>query len=111
MKITEQFKKAINDVFYDKQISFYLPREVEEDLGSIKSEPGQFIELVYGNYVETSDERILNTFGATEKGDAVITCESSLARKGDYAIYGDRTSRVVSIKRYDSHMSLLVEYV
>lgn len=88
MKIPNEFKKAIADTFYDKDIEIWSVKTIEDEEGAIvENGKDKKIDEFKGNFQFSTKEKIRQEYGEQIEADAIITCEKTLAKEKDRLIY------------------------
>ena len=110
MQISETFKQAISDTFYDKGIEIWTSEKVEDDEGSVV-EDGKLekIDSFKGNFQFSTREYIQQEYGKEIEANAIVTCNETKAKIDNILVYDNKEYTVKSLVPSDSHITLLVE--
>ena len=109
MEISESFKRAIADTFYDKDIEIWKQTKIEDNEGAIvRSEKTEKIDSFKGNFQFKTREKIKHEYGEEIEANAIATCDRTKAKIGDILIYNGKEYEIKSIVPSDSHMTLIV---
>lgn len=109
MEIPESFKRAIADIFYDKDIEIWRQAKIEDDEGAIVgNEKTEKIDSFKGNFQFKTREKIKREYGEEIEANAIVTCDRTKAKIGDILVYNGKEYEIKSIVPSDSHMTLIV---
>lgn len=109
MKIPNEFKQVIADIFYDKDIEIWLSGTIKDDEGAvIEDEKQKKIDSFKGNFQFTTREYIQKVYGLEIEANAIVTCDKTLATIGDIVVYENNDYTIKSKITGDSHTILLV---
>lgn len=110
MKIPEEFKKAIADTFYDKDIEIWLEGTIKDDEGAIVGNGKlEKIDSFKGNFQFSTREYIQQEYGKEIEANAIVTCDKTVAEIGNILVYDDKEYTIKSLVPSDSHITILVE--
>ena len=110
MKIPEEFKKAIADTFYDKDIEIWTSGILKDDEGSVVGNGKlEKIDTFKGNFQFSTREYIQQEYGKEMEANAIVTCDKTVAEIGNILVYNDKEYEIKSLIPYDSHITILVE--
>lgn len=110
MKIPEEFKKAIADTFYDKDIEIWTSGTIKDDEGSVVGNGKlEKIDTFKGNFQFSTREYIQQEYGKEMEANAIVTCDKTVAEIGNILVYNDKEYEIKSLIPYDSHITILVE--
>ena len=109
MRIPNEFKKAITDTFYDKDIEIWTVGTIKDDEGSI-IEDGKLekIDEFKGNFQYSTRAYIQQEYGKEIEANAIVTCNETVAKIGNIVTYNNNDYTIKSIVVSDSHTTLLV---
>ncbi len=110
VNIPKEFKKAIAEIFYDKDLQLWTS-------GTIKDEEGGMIGIgkikkisdFKGNFRFSTKEYIQQEYGREIDAEAIITCDESQAKIGNIIVYDNQEYEIKSNLKCDSHITLLVK--
>lgn len=110
MEIPNFFKEAINDIFYDKEITIYSNEATVDDEGCII----QNVEVTQkdsfkGNFQFSNREYIQQSYGLEIDANAIVTCNDTVAEFGDTLKYKNNKYIIKGKIPSDSHTTLLVK--
>lgn len=110
MEIPEEFKKAIADIFYDKDIEIWTSGTIKDDEGSVV-ENGKIekIDSFKGNFQFSTREYIQQEYGKEIEANAIVTCDKTVAEIGNIVVYNNNDYTIKSLVPSDSHITILVE--
>lgn len=110
MKIPEEFKKAIADTFYDKDIEIWTSGTIKDDEGAVIGNGKlEKIDSFKGNFQFSTREYIQQEYGREIEANAIVTCDKANAEIGNILVYNDKEYTIKSLVPYDSHITILVE--
>lgn len=110
MKIPEEFKKAIADTFYDKDIEIWTSGTIKDDEGAVIGDGKlEKIDSFKGNFQFSTREYIQQEYGKEMEANAIVTCDKTVAEIGNILVYNDKEYEIKSLIPYDSHITILVE--
>ena len=110
MNIPNEFKKAIADTFYDKDIEIWTLETIKDDEGSTTGTgKDKKIDSFKGNLQFKTREYIQQEYGKEIEANAIVTCDKTVAHIGDILVYNSKDYTIKSIVPSDSHMTVLVE--
>lgn len=109
MKIPEEFKQAIADTFYDKDIEIWSKGTIKDDEGSV-IENGKLekIDSFKGNFQFSTREYIQQEYGREIEANAIVTCDKTVAEIGNILVYNNNDYTIKSLITGDSHTTILV---
>lgn len=109
MQISEIFKQAITDTFYDKDIEIWTAGTIKDDEGSV-IENGKLdkIDSFKGNFQFSTREYIQQEYGKEIEANAIVTCNETKAEIGNILVYDNKEYTIKSLVPSDSHITLLV---
>lgn len=88
MIISEKFKQAIANVFYDKDIEIWTSGTIKDDEGAVIGNGKlEKIDSFKGNFQFSTREYIQQEYGREIEANAIVTCEKTLAKEGDILVY------------------------
>lgn len=106
MKIPNEFKKAIADTFYDKDIEIWLSGTIKDDEGAVVGNGKvKKIDEFKGNFQFATREYIQKEYGQEIEASAIVTCDKTIAKEGDILVYADMKPSNLLLSRY-SHEEL-----
>ena len=109
MKIPNEFKQAIADTFYDKDIEIWSSGTIKDDEGAVIGNGKlEKIDSFKGNFQFTTREYIQKVYGLEIEANAIITCDETIAKIGDIVDYNGNDYTIKSKITGDSHTVLLV---
>lgn len=109
MEISNSFKKAINNIFYDKKIEIWASGTITDEEGAVVGNGKEtLIEKLECNFQFQTREKIQQEYGNEIEANALITCETTKAKIGDIAFYNNEDYLIKSKIVSDSHTTLLV---
>lgn len=109
MKIPVEFKQAIADTFYDKDIEIWTEGTIKDDEGSIVGN-GKIkkIDSLKGNFQFSTREYIKQEYGKEIEANAIVTCDKTVAEIGNILVYNNKDYSIKSLISGDSHTTILV---
>ena len=88
MIISEKFKQAIANVFYDKDIEIWTSGTIKDNEGAVIGNGKlEKIDRFKGNFQFSTREYIQQEYGREIEANAIVTCEKTLAKEGDILVY------------------------
>lgn len=114
MNIPNEFKQAISDMFYDKELKIMTTEkeEVRDDEGSvIETEKDIVKETIMGNFQYSTLEKVQQEYGKEMTAECIATCEDTQATVDDILLYLDKEYEIKAIIPYDSHKTMLLHKV
>lgn len=114
MKIPNEFKQAIADTFYDKQLKVMTTEteEVRDDEGCIiRNERNIEKETIMGNFQYSTLEKVQQEYGKEMVAECIVTCADTQATVDDILVYQDKQYEIKAIITYDSHKTILLHKV
>lgn len=110
MQISEIFKQAITDTFYDKDIEIWTAGTIKDDEGSVIGN-GKLdkIDSFKGNFQFSTREHIQQEYGKEIEANAIVTCSETKAEIGNILVHDNKEYIIKSLVPSDSHITLLVE--
>ena len=110
MKIPEEFKQAIADTFYDKDIEIWTEGTIKDDEGSVVGNGKvKKIDSFKGNSQFTTREYIQQEYGKEIEANAIVTCDKTNAKFGNILVYNDKEYEIKSLVPFGSHITILVK--
>ena len=110
MQISEIFKQAIADTFYDKDIEIWTIGTIKDDEGSVIGNGKlEKIDSFKGNFQFSTREYIQQEYGQEIEANAIVTCNETKAEIGNFLVYNNKEYVIKSLVPSDSHITLLVE--
>ncbi len=110
MKIPDEFKQAIADTFYDKDIEIWTEGTIKDDEGSVIGNGKlEKIDTFKGNFQFSTREYIQQEYGKEIEANAIVTCDKTVAEIGNILVYNDKEYEIKSLVPSDSHITILVE--
>ena len=109
MQISEIFKQAITDTFYDKDIEIWTAGTIKDDEGSVIGN-GKLdkIDSFKGNFQFSTREYIQQEYGKEIEANAIVTCNETKAEISNILVYDNKEYPIKSLVPSDSHITLLV---
>lgn len=109
MQISEIFKQAITDTFYDKDIEIWTAGTIKDDEGSVIGN-GKLdkIDSFKGNFQFSTREYIQQEYGKEIEANAIVTCNETKAEISNILVYDNKEYTIKSLVPSDSHITLLV---
>lgn len=114
MKIPNEFKKCISDIFYDKELKIMTTEKEKErdDEGSIiEIEREIEKETIMGNFQYSTLEKIQQEYGKEIVAECIVTCGDTQATVDDILIYLNKEYEIKAIIPSDSHKTILLHRV
>ena len=109
MQILNEFKQAISDTFYDKDIEIWSSGTIIDDEGAvIGSGKQEKINEFKGNFQFKTREYIQQQYGKEIEASAIVTCNKAVASIGDILVYNESEDTIKSIIVSDSHTTIIV---
>lgn len=109
MQIPDLFKQVIADTFYDKDIEIWSSGTIKDDEGAvIGNRKLNKIDSFKGNFQFKTREYIQQQYGKEIEANAIITCDTTVAKIGDILVYNNNDYVIKSKVTPDSHTILLV---
>lgn len=110
MKIPDEFKQAIADTFYDKDIEIWTEGTIRDDEGSdVGTGKVEKIDNFKGNFQFSTREYIQQEYGKEIEANAIVTCNKANAEIGNILVYNNNDYVIKSLVPSDSHITILVE--
>lgn len=110
MKIPEEFKQAIADTFYDKDIEIWTEGTIKDDEGAVIGNGKlEKIDGFKGNFQFSTREYIQQEYGKEIEANAIVTCNKTVAEIGNILVYDNKEYEIKSLVPSDSHITILVE--
>lgn len=114
MKLPNEFKQAIANTFYDKELKIMTAEteEVRDDEGCIiKNETNIEKETIMGNFQYSTLEKVQQEYGKEMIAECIVTCADTQATVDDILVYQDKQYEIKAIIPYDSHKTILLHKV
>lgn len=114
MKIPNEFKQAIANIFYDKELKIMTTeKEVQKDDEGcvIETEKEILKEVIMGNFQYSTLEKVQQEYGKEMQADCIVTCEDTKATVDDVLVYLDKEYEIKAIIPSDSHKTILLRRV
>lgn len=109
MDIPKEFKQAIADTFYDKDIEIWTKGTIKDDEGSIVGNGKlEKIDNFKGNFQFSTREYIQKEYGQEIEANAIVTCDKTVAEIGNILVYNNSEYEIKSLVSSDSHITILV---
>lgn len=109
MQISEIFKQAIADTFYDKDIEIWTTGTIKDEEGSVVGNGKlEKIDSLKGNFQFKTREYIQQEYGQEIEANAIVTCANTKAVESNILVYDAREYEIKSVVPGDSHITLLV---
>lgn len=109
MKISETFKQAIEDTFYDKEIEIWTSGTTKDDEGSVvENGKVEKIDSFKGNFQFSTREYIQQEYGKEIEANAIVTCDKTIGKIGNILVYNNSDYTIKSLITGDSHTTILV---
>lgn len=105
MKLPDNFKTSIAEVFYDKEITKYSTTTEVDDEGWVNIEDTQGSETFMGNVRFDNLAHIQQDYGIEESIDIVVSTHEDVSN-GEVIMYGNVLYKIVRSIPYDSHNML-----
>lgn len=110
MQISDLFKQAIANTFYDKDIEIWTSGTITDDEGAVVgSGKKDLIDEFDGNFQFKTREYIQKEYGMEIEANAIVTCDKTVAEIGNILVYNENDYSIKSKIVSDSHITLLVE--
>lgn len=114
MNISNSFKKAIANNFYDKELKIMTTEkeEIKDEEGCIiETEKDIVKETIKGNIQYSTLEKIQQEYGKEMIAECIVTCKDTMATESDICIYKDKEYEIKAIISSDSHKTILLHRV
>lgn len=114
MTIPNEFKQAIEETFYDKELKIMTTeKEVQKDDEGciIETEREILKERIMGNFQFSTLEKVQQEYGKEIQADCIVTCEDTTATVDDILVYLDKEYQIKAIIPSDSHKTILLRRV
>ena len=109
MNIPNNFKKAIANTFYDKDIEIWTTGTIKDDEGAvIENGKHDKIDNFKGNFQFKTREYIQQEYGKEIEANAIVTCAKAVARIGDILVYNNQEYIIKSLIVSDSHTTIIM---
>ena len=109
MIISEKFKQAIANVFYDKDIERWTSGTIKDDEGAVIGNGKlEKIDRFKGNFQFSTREYIQQEYGREIEANAIVTCDKTVAKIGNILVYNNEDYTIKSLIVGDSHTTILV---
>lgn len=109
MRIPEEFKQAIENTFYDKDIEIWTSGTIKDDEGAvIGNGKVEKIDSFKGNFQFSTREYIQQEYGREIEANAIVTCDKTVAEIGNILVYNNNDYTIKSSITGDSHTTILV---
>lgn len=109
MKIPNEFKQAIADFFYDKDIEICTSGTIKDDEGAVIGDGKlEKVDSFKGNFQFTTREYIHQEYGKEIEANAIVTCDKTVAEIGNILVYDGNDYTIKSKITGDSHTTLIV---
>lgn len=110
VNIPKEFKKAIAETFYDKDLQLWTSGTIKDEEGGITG-TGKIKKIsdFKGNFRFSTKEYIQQEYGREIDAEAIITCDESQAKIGNIIVYDNQEYEIKSNLKHDSHITLLVK--
>lgn len=109
MDIQVEFKQAIVNIFYDKDIEIWTSGTIKDEEGSVVGNGKlEKIDSFKGNFQFQTREKIQQQYGQEIEANAVVTCNKTVAKIGDILVYNGKEYEIKANPPSDSHITLLV---
>ena len=109
MQISNLFKEAIKNTFYDKKVEIWTSGTIVDDEGAVVENGKEtLVETLVCNFQFKTREKIQQEYGNEIEANAIVTCEVTKAKIGDIAFYNNEEYYIKSKIVSDSHTTLLV---
>ena len=107
MKIPDEFKQAIADTFYDKDIEIWTSGTIKDDEGAVVGN-GKLkkIDSFKGNFQFSTREYIQQEYGKEIEANAIVTCDKTVAEIGNILVYNNKEYTIKSLVPFDSHTTI-----
>lgn len=110
MNILKEFKQAISDTFYDKDIEIWTSGTIKDDEGAvIGNGKVERVDSFKGNFQFQTREKIQQEYGQKIEANAIVTCDKTTAQIGNILVYNSKDYVIKSIVPPDSHVTILIE--
>ena len=109
MIISEKFKQAIANVFYDEDIEIWTSGTIKDDEGAVIGNGKlEKIDRFKGNFQFSTREYIQQEYGREIEANAIVTCDKTVAKIGNILVYNNEDYTIKSLIVGDSHTTILV---
>lgn len=109
MRIPEEFKQAIENTFYDKDIEIWTLGTIKDDEGAvIGNGKVEKIDSFKGNFQFSTREYIQQEYGREIEANAIVTCDKTVAEIGNILVYNNKDYTIKNLITGDSHTTILV---
>ena len=109
MNILKEFKQAISDTFYDKDIEIWTSVTIKDDEGAVIGNGKlEKIDSFKGNFQFSTREYIQQEYGKEIEANAIVTCSKTIAEIGNILVYNASDYQIKDLIHTDSHITLLV---
>lgn len=109
MQIPSLFKEVIKNTFYDKKVEIWTSGTLKDEDGAIVGTGKKdFVENLDCNFQFQTREKIKQEYGEEIEANAIITCETTMAKIGDIVVYNNEEYSITSKIISDSHTTILV---
>lgn len=108
MKIPKEFKQAIANTFYDKDIEIWTSGNIKDDEGAVIGNGKlEKIDRFKGNFQFSTREYIQQEYGKEIEANAIVTCDKTVAEIGNILVYNNKEYEIKSLFSSDSHTTIL----
>lgn len=112
MNIPNEFKEAISDFFYDKSVDVYEAHKIVGEEMDVTIEKGDIKQNnLECNVHLISNEIAKRDYGLDIQANILVTCNTTVAKIGDYLVYNNNDYIVTGKLMPDSHTKLFAEVV
>lgn len=112
MNISNEFKEAISNFFYDKSVDIYETQEIVGEEMDVTIEKGDIKQNnLKCNVHSISNEIAKRDYGLDIQANILVTCDTTVAKIGDYLVYNNTNYIVTGKLTPDSHTKLFAEVV
>lgn len=109
MNIPGEFKRAIADTFYDKDMEIWNTGKIKTSEGAvIGTGKKEKVDSFKGNLQFKTREYIQQEYGKEIEANAIVTCDKTVAKIGDMLVYNGKDYTIIGIVPSDSHITLIV---
>lgn len=111
MQIPTNFKNMMENIMYDKKVKIYeVVEDVDEELNVVLAK-GDLKETLKCNVHNTSKEMIQEEYGLNIDSNLMLTCNNTVAKENDIAIYKNKEYKVKAVIEYDSHIKVFLHEI
>lgn len=109
MNISQEFKNAITEAFFDKEIKVYsIVEEVDEELCKTRKKGPLKATLNCNSHV-ISSEAVQKDYGLSIEANIMFTCNITAAQEYDLIDFKNKTYTCTGIVENDSHIKIFAK--